>query len=121
MLRIATELDRKLLRAIPFKTALIQVRTMLRGFPQALMDALNDYTPPETAFEIRRLTVRELPSSMVLEDDLMTKDGSFMVLQKGAELNVTLIERIGNFGKTRGITEPIRVRVIRPEGNGRAH
>jgi DNA-binding response OmpR family regulator len=121
MLRIAIELDRKSLRAIPLRTALLQLRTTLRSFPLALVDAMNDYTPPETAFEIRRLPVHELRSAMVLEDDVLTKDGGYMVLHKGAQLNATLIERIANFARTRGIVQPIHVRVIRPEGSSRTH
>ena len=112
MLRVALELDSRMVRAVPFRTALDQLRAIPRTLPRDLLDALRDYAPPKTAFEIKRLHVHEPRASMILEDDVMTKDGAFLILQKGTTLNFTLVERIGNFAKTRGICPPIRVRVV---------
>jgi response regulator RpfG family c-di-GMP phosphodiesterase len=115
MLRVAVELDKRMVLEVPFKTALDQLRVILRTLPRDLLDALRDYVPPKTAFEIKRLHVHELRVSMILEDDVVTKDGAFMILQKGTTLNLTLVERIGNFAKSRGICQPIRVRVVQAD------
>jgi DNA-binding response OmpR family regulator len=53
--------------------------------------------------------------SMVLEDDIVTEDGSLTVISKGTTLTVTLIERVRNFAKTRGVRDPIQVRA--PKGS----
>ena len=115
MIRLATEIDRRLLKGMRFAGALAQVRSMARGFPPELLKTLDDYAPPVAAFEIRRLKAHEIRESMSLEDDLLTKDGS-MILQKGTALNLTLVERVRNFARTRGVQEPIRVRVVSTEG-----
>jgi len=49
---------------------------------------------------------------LILEEDLLTKDG-FMVLQQGITLDYPLIERVRNFASSRGIREPVRVRIMR--------
>jgi hypothetical protein len=114
-LRIAVELDRRMVRLIPFKMALAQLRAIPKGFPQEVLDALDDYSPPTAAFETKRLQAHELRASIILEEDVITKDGKFMILAKGATLSVTLVDRVGNFAKTRGICQPIRVRVVRSD------
>jgi DNA-binding response OmpR family regulator len=117
MLRIALEIERVRPKAVSWKAALMQVRDVLRGFPAEMLLALEDYAPPKASFDIRRLHVHELRALMILEEDVLTKDGNLMISLKGTTLNATLIERIGNFAKSRGIgQQPIPVRVIRPEG-----
>jgi hypothetical protein len=52
---------------------------------------------------------------MILEDDVVTEDGSLTVISKGTILTVTLVERVQNFSRTRGVRGPIQVRV--PQGS----
>ncbi len=52
---------------------------------------------------------------MILEDDVVTEDGSLTVISKGTTLTVTLIERVRNFARTRGVRDPIQVRA--PQGS----
>jgi len=47
------------------------------------------YSRPISEFEIRRLPISELRSSMILEEDMLTLDGKFRILQKGTTLNQT--------------------------------
>jgi CheY-like chemotaxis protein len=116
MLRAALEIDRQQLKTASYKAALGQTRAILRGFPQEILLALEDYVPLDAARDIRRLQISGLRASMILEEDVLTIDGNFMIVQKGTTLNATLIERIGNFAKMHGIREPVPVRVIRPDG-----
>ena len=53
---------------------------------------------------------RELSPGMVLDGDVRTRDGA-LVLPKGRELNAVLIERLLQFSASRGLEEPIAVRV----------
>jgi CheY-like chemotaxis protein len=116
MLRIALEVDRQVLKTGSYDGALRQARAILHGFPEEMLLALGDYAPPEAAFERKRLPVPGLRALMVLEEDVLTLDGNFLIVRKGTTLNTTMIERIGNFAKTRGIRQPLAVRVMRPEG-----
>jgi CheY-like chemotaxis protein len=115
MLKTAQELDRRTLRGIPFQTACDQLRAAPGKYPTAILDALKDYSPSRVYFEVKRLPAPQLLPGMILEDDVVTEDGSLTVISKGTTLTVTLIERVRNFAKTRGVRDPIQVRA--PKGS----
>jgi CheY-like chemotaxis protein len=115
MLKTAQELDRRSLRGIPFQTACDQLRAAPGKYPTALLDSLKDYSPSRVHFEVKRLPAPQLLPGMILEDDVVTEDGSLTVISKGTTLTVTLIERVRNFARTRGVRDPIQVRA--PQGS----
>ena len=115
MLKTAQELDRRVLRGIPFPTACDQLRAAPGKYPIALLDALKQYSPSRVHFEVKRLLSQQLSPGMILEDDVVTAEGSLTVISKGTTLTVTLIERVQNFARTRGVREPIQVRA--PQGS----
>jgi DNA-binding response OmpR family regulator len=110
MLKTAQELDRRTLRGAPFQTACDQLRAAPGKYPTAMLDALRDYSPSRVHFEVKRLAAPQLSPGMILEDDVVTEDGSLTVISKGTTLTVTLVERVRNFAKTRGVRDPIQVR-----------
>jgi len=112
MLEIAVELDRRMFRGMPFIAALQQLSTMPDRFDRPMLEALGDYETPKVASEIEQAWVHELRVSMIMAEDVLTKDGKMTIVRKGATLTETLIERISNFRKLRGVQEPIRVRLI---------
>jgi CheY-like chemotaxis protein len=114
MLRTAQELDRRTLRGIPFQTACDQLRAAPGKYPTALLDSLKGYSPSRVHFEVKRLPSAQLLPGMILDDDVVTENG-LMVISKGTTLTVTLIERVQNFARTRGVREPIQVRA--PQGS----
>jgi len=107
----AVELDRWMFRGVSFEAALERLKSTPHGFPREVLDALKDYSPSLPEFGIKRLPVSNLRVSMITDDDIVTSDGNFMILRKGSVLNATAIERIRNFDRTRGIPQPIQVRV----------
>ena len=111
ILRIAVELDRRMFGGLSFSVALGQLKAVPRGFPREILLALDDCPPPAAAFEIKGLQIRDLRVSMITEDDIVTRDGNFMILRKGSVLNATTVEKIMNFDRTRDICQPIRVQV----------
>jgi len=115
MLKTAQELDRRTLRGIPFQVACDQLRAAPGKYPIAILDALKDYSPSRVHFEVKRLPAPQLLPGMILEDDVVTEDGSLTVISKGTTLTVTLVERVRNFAKTRGVRDPIQVRA--PKGS----
>jgi hypothetical protein len=110
MLKTAQELDRRTLRGAPFQTACDQLRAAPGKYPTAMLDALKDYSPSRVHFEVKRLAASQLLPGMILEDNVVTEDGSLTVISKGTTLTVTLVERVRNFAKTRGVRDPIQVR-----------
>jgi hypothetical protein len=114
MLRIAQGLDRRLLRSIPIRDALAELKREHGSNGQEIIASLDDYRPALAAMERKRARVFELQSSMIVEDDVMTRDG-IMILGRETSLNPMLIDRVKNFSKTRGVCEPIRVRILRTD------
>ena len=53
---------------------------------------------------------------MIVEDDVATRDG-FMIVGRETRLTPVLIERVRNFAKTRGVNQPIRVRIQRMDSS----
>jgi CheY-like chemotaxis protein len=115
MLKTAQELDRRTLRGIPFQTACDQLRAAPGKYPTALLESLKGYSPSRVHFEVKRLPSQQLLPGMILEDDVVTAEGTLTVISKGTTLTVTLIERVQNFARTRGVREPIQVRA--PQGS----
>lgn len=114
MLKTAQELDRRTLRGVHFQQACDQLRAAADKYPAKLLDSLKDYFPSRIHFEVKHLSASQLQPGMILEDDLVTEDGSFTVISKGTPLTVTLVERVQNFARTRGVRDPIQVRA--PQG-----
>lgn len=114
MLKTVQELDRRTLRGIPFQTACDQLRSASLKYPTKFLDALKDYSPSRVHFEVKRLSAAQLQPGMILEDEVVTEDGSLTVISKGTTLTITLVERVQNFARTRGVRDPIQVRA--PQG-----
>jgi CheY-like chemotaxis protein len=120
MLGIAVELDRRTFRGVPFTVALQELTTMGERFDPAMLEALGDYETPRVASELDQAWVHELRVSMILAEDVLTKDGKMTIVRKGSTLTNTLIERISNFRKVRGVQEPIRVRLLQKATAGQS-
>jgi CheY-like chemotaxis protein len=110
MLHLAMQLDRRVNKGAAFGSALDLVKASGRFDPRLLV-ALTSYSPPHTEFEIKRLPIRELRASMVLEEDLSIQDGKFLLFKKVTVLTETWIERLSNFAKVQGIQEMAWVRI----------
>ena len=64
------------------------------------MTTLDSYAPTKVEFEVRQLLVRELPSAMILDEDIVTTSKKVLVFFKeGTALTPTWIERLGNFAR----------------------
>jgi DNA-binding response OmpR family regulator len=110
MLNLALELDRRIYMGANPVEALGKLKSLGR-FDRRMLEALEGYTPPKAESEMRRLPIRELRAGMVLEQDVISEKGNFLILKKGTILNETWIERLDNFAKTRGLQEPLDVRI----------
>jgi hypothetical protein len=117
VLHCALELDRRIYRGVAAQAALAELRSF-RRFDARMLDALEGYSPQQAEFEVRRLSVRGLRAGMIIEEDVMTKDGNLLILKAGTVLTDMWIERLDNFAKTRGAQEAIGVRIPRSAGGG---
>jgi CheY-like chemotaxis protein len=111
MLHLALQLDQKVYKGVAFASAFDQIRSSPGRFDSRMLVALDTYSPPRPNYVVRRLPIRELRAAMILEEDVSSTDGKFLLFKKGTVLTETWIERLGNFAKTRGIQELAYVRV----------
>jgi DNA-binding response OmpR family regulator len=110
MLQLALQLDRKVYRGATLGSALDEIRLSSR-FDARMLAALGSYSPPQTNFEVRRLPTRDLRAAMVLEEDVSSADGKFLLFKKGTVLTETWIERLRNFAKMQDTPELTYVRI----------
>jgi len=117
MLHLALALDRRIYTGMNPRSAVVELRMSCR-FDNRMLDALENYSPTEAEFEVRRLPIRELRSSMVLLQDVMSDDRKVLILKEGTALTDTWIERLENFAKYRTMKELVEVRVPTLTGAG---
>jgi DNA-binding response OmpR family regulator len=112
LLHLALELDRKIHRGAEAASAIAELRSS-RRFDSGMLDALEGYSPAGIEFEVRRVPIRALRAGMVIEDDVLSKEGNLLILKGGTTLTEVWIERLENFAKTRGAHELFSVRIPR--------
>jgi hypothetical protein len=110
ILHVALEFDRKLYLGGSAGAALTQLRVLGR-VERRILDELEGYSPPEMAYEVKRLRIRDLRVGMILENSITGHDTSMLILKKGTVLNDTWIERLKNYAVTQGVREPLDIRV----------
>lgn len=110
MLHLALQLDRRIYKGAALGSALDQVRLSAR-FDSRMLAALESYSPPRADYEVKRLPIRDLRIAMVLEEDVSSTDGKFLLFKKGTVLTETWIDRLRNFAHTQGTQELACVRV----------
>ncbi len=115
LLQAALDLDRWMFQNLPFDMALGRLKALPHGYPPEVLDALAGYRPHVAIFETKCIPIEELRIGMIAETDVITEDGNFMIVLKGTVLSRTIVERIWNFNRTRGVRQPIRVQMSRPE------
>jgi hypothetical protein len=87
------------------------IRTRKHRYDPAVVDAYERLAKDGGLdFRTRGLTVEELRTEMVLSDDVVMTSGA-MLVPKGQEITVGLLERIRNFDQSGAVAEPIWVRV----------
>ena len=114
ILHLALELDRRIYRGVAPRDALAQLRSWGR-FDDRMLDALQGYSPTQAEFELKRLQIRDVRPGMILDEDVLSKDGNLLILKAGTVLTETWIERLENFARVRSV-ELARVRIPRVAG-----
>ncbi len=110
MLHVAVELDRRLYRGAAAGSVLAELEASGR-FDVPLLRALSGYAPAHLDYEVRKLPLSEIQEGMVLEADVLSKDGKLLILKEGTVLTETWVERLQNFARTRGLPDSIEVRI----------
>jgi hypothetical protein len=112
ILHLALELDRRIYQDIDLLSAIVQLRASGQ-FNGSMLDALDTYSPTKAEFDVRQLLIREVRSGMVVDEDIVTTKTKTLVFKEGMVFTHLWIERLGNFARTHGLQERVRVRIPR--------
>lgn len=110
MLRIATEVERRTAQGKALPDAMSELERRSSPTEISLLKTLVDFRNAEGSTTVRALTVSQMTAEMILEEDVRTNNG-VVVIPKGRELTMLLIERLFKFSRAATLVEPIRVRV----------
>ena len=110
MLRTALHVERALSEGKSIATIIATPDRKLSATEQPFLRTLSDFKNAEGSTTIRALQVGQMTAEMVLEEDVRTTNG-VVVVPKGRELSMVLIERLFKFSRAGTLIEPIRVRV----------
>lgn len=112
VLRAAIAFDRLLVHGKSRAEALAGVEEGCAGLHPIILAALRKVHVVRTEMESKMVTVSELTTVMVLDEDVTARNG-VRVLAKGQEVTFTMLARLRNFAAGVGIKEPFRVLVPR--------
>jgi len=113
LLRTALEFDRHIAAGLNRGAALAEMRRR-DSRATRLLEALENVEIEHVECEVRLVNLSELQPAMLMNQDIVTRYG-VLLLAKGEELTLPLIARLQNFGETSGISEPVSVRLPRPQ------
>lgn len=113
LLRLAMRVERRLSRAVSLSQALDALSPKATKEELTFLLALRVLCDDPARQEQRELRVSELQAGMTLDRDALARDGS-LLLPKGRELSEVLIARLHQFAATRGLQEPLHVRILAP-------
>jgi hypothetical protein len=116
MLQLAVELDRRIYRGLPFRSALRELKSMEGRFDPEMLMALTHYSPASPEFHREALPIKQLYAGMLLEEDVIGESTGTVIFRKDTTLNDTWLERLKNFARSQGVKEPLRVWVPGPAG-----
>jgi len=110
LLKLAIRIETRVARGASLVEAIDSLSANATEEERQYTTALRTLYSDSEQMELKELRVRELRPGMVLDADVMTRDGA-LVLPKGRELSAILLERLLQFSSSRGLGEPIFVRV----------
>jgi len=108
ILNAASALDDRISRGLTVAAAVAEIRRSGAAWDLGLLDALAHVQPHETQMAVRGVMLGQLSTSMVLADDLHGKNG-VMLMAKGQQVTIAVIERLRAFSRGIGVKEPIMV------------
>jgi FixJ family two-component response regulator len=108
ILHVAVELERLIRRGSDFPGAIKEMRCWKGEYNPYLLDALDAAGEPSSGWVPASVTIVDLDTSMVADEDIRALNGQVLV-RKGEQLTDPLLERLRSFVAAVGIVEPIKV------------
>jgi len=108
MLRAANEFDRLIRAGSSRADAIVEMRYQRPPFDSKLLAALENVAVDKTGYDTRMVTVGQLDTLMVINQDVWAKNG-VLLLAKGQPVTFTVLARLRSFARTLGVMEPFSV------------
>ncbi|WP_161957596.1 HD domain-containing phosphohydrolase [Mariprofundus sp. EBB-1] len=110
MLKVALDFDRLINTGMSLPKA-IQSMSNRRGvyYPR-LLQCMESLSKVDRSMEIRPIYMKDLTVGMIADEDILTVN-HMLLIAKGQEVNLPMLERLRSFAKTTHIIEPCRMRI----------
>lgn len=110
ILKAVLDFDTLVARGVSKDDALIHLRRRTGHYDPAVLSALDAVVAMERGYQVKFVKAVELQDSMILDQDLFTRDGRLLIA-RGYQVSQTMRERLRHWVHSPGIQEPIRVHV----------
>jgi response regulator RpfG family c-di-GMP phosphodiesterase len=110
ILKAVLDFDTLIARSISKDDALLYLRQRTGHYDPAVLNALDAVVATERGYQVKFVKAVELQDSMILDQDLFTRDGRLLIA-RGYQVSRTMRERLRHWVQSPGIQEPIRVHV----------
>ncbi len=120
IIRVARDFERLVDLGLNSEEAQVRLHAHDRWYDPAVLAALDAQLLEEAAthaLRARDLRLAELRIGMEVLEDIVTIDDLLVVVGAGTEITGPLLERLHNFGRLKGIREPIVVKRTDPSGS----
>ena len=108
ILRVAIEFDAGMCAGLSPADALSRLRLRPGQYDPLFVEALSDVSIPQVAYVPRRVTVHDLRSGMVLDQDVRNESG-LLLIARGHEVTLPLLIRLKSLVTTGAIGGQLRV------------
>lgn len=110
ILKLVLDFDTLEAKGITKLDALKQLKQKAKWYDPAILKALEEILGIDkvVSYDVKEVSFKDLNCDMVLGQDVITKD-ELLLVSKGQEVNMALLQRLKNFSISAGIKEPIRV------------
>ena len=110
LLHVALAVDQRMLHGRSVSEAVTDLRRSANEFGPVLVEALERFAARRAGTRVEAAFVRDLKTLMVLDEDVRTRDGLLLV-SRGQQVTVAVIQRLRSFARGVGVAEPFRVRI----------
>jgi len=112
ILRAATDLDDLVASGVSAEAAVSKLEKQTERLPEQVRKVLRSVKIMKEHVETRLVTIAQLEIGMVLDEDVMSANGTRLI-PRGQEVTHTILIRLQSFSDGVGVVEPFRVNVLR--------
>lgn len=111
ILRAVADYDRLIVQGLDHGEALKRMNNRKENYNPLVLDKIKHIKGGSSTREISSLRVEGLTVGMIIEENIMAKNG-MLLAPKGQEITWPLLQGLYNFSRQIGVIEPIKVSII---------